>query len=48
VVFYGEDVADYGGAVMKGMRSVAELMLFDFALMSSNQISNQAAKWYNS
>jgi len=79
VVFYGEDVADYGGAfkvtkglieafgrervfntpiseacicgtacgaAMKGMRPVVELMYFDFALMSSDQISNQAAKWH--
>lgn len=79
VVFYGEDVADYGGAfkvtkgliesfgrdrvfntpiseaclcgvacgaAMKGLRPVVELMYFDFALMSSDQISNQAAKWH--
>ncbi len=79
VIFYGEDVADYGGAfkvtkglleafgrdrvfntpiseacicgtavgaAMAGLRPVAELMYFDFALMSSDQISNQAAKWH--
>ena len=79
VVFYGEDVAEYGGAfkvtkgliesfgrdrvfntpiseaclcgvacgaAMKGLRPVVELMYFDFALMSSDQISNQAAKWH--
>lgn len=79
VIFYGEDVADYGGAfkvtkglmeafgrsrvfntpiseacicgtacgaAMNGLRPVAELMYFDFALMSSDQISNQAAKWH--
>ncbi|HUJ08674.1 MAG TPA: dehydrogenase E1 component subunit alpha/beta [Verrucomicrobiae bacterium] len=79
VIFYGEDVADYGGAfkvtkglleafgrdrvfnapiseacicgtavgaAMIGLRPVAELMYFDFALMSSDQISNQAAKWH--
>ncbi len=79
VVFYGEDVADYGGAFkvtkglletfgrhrvfntpiseacicgtavgasMRGLRPVVELMYFDFALMSSDQISNQAAKWH--
>jgi len=79
VVFYGEDVADYGGAfkvtkglleafgrdrvfntpiseacicgtgcgaAMNGLRPVVELMYFDFALMSSDQISNQAAKWH--
>ena len=79
VVFYGEDVADYGGAfkvtkgliesfgrdrvfntpiseaclcgvacgaAMKGLRPVVELMYFDFALQSSDQISNQAAKWH--
>ena len=34
------------GAAMKGLRPVAELMYFDFALMSSDQISNQAAKWH--
>jgi 2-oxoisovalerate dehydrogenase E1 component len=79
VVFYGEDVAEYGGAfkvtkglleafgrdrvfntpiseacicgtgcgaAMNGLRPVVELMYFDFALMSSDQISNQAAKWH--
>jgi 2-oxoisovalerate dehydrogenase E1 component len=79
VIFYGEDVADYGGAfkvtkglieafgrdrvfntpiseaclcgvacgaAMKGLRPVVELMYFDFALQSSDQISNQAAKWH--
>ena len=79
VVFYGEDVADYGGAfkvtkglletfgrrrvfntpiseacicgtacgaAMRGLRPVVELMYFDFALMSSDQISNQIAKWH--
>src|SRR5207237_4598424 len=79
VVFYGEDVADYGGAfkvtkglleafgrdrvfntpiseacicgtgcgaAMIGLRPVVELMYFDFALMSSDQISNQATKWH--
>jgi 2-oxoisovalerate dehydrogenase E1 component len=79
VLFYGEDVADYGGAfkvtkgllesfgrdrvfnspiseaclcgaavglAMIGLRPVVELMYFDFALMSSDQISNQAAKWH--
>lgn len=79
VVFYGEDVADYGGAfkvtkglleafgrdrvfntpiseacicgtgcgaAMNGLRPIVELMYFDFALMSSDQISNQAAKWH--
>jgi 2-oxoisovalerate dehydrogenase E1 component len=79
VIFYGEDVADYGGAfkvtkglletfgrqrvfnspiseaaicgtatgaAMKGLRPIVELMYFDFALMSSDQISNQAAKWH--
>lgn len=79
VIFYGEDVADYGGAFkvtkglleafgrdrvfntpiseacicgtavgasMVGLRPVVELMYFDFALMSSDQISNQAAKWH--
>lgn len=34
------------GAAMKGLRSVVELMYFDFALMSSDQISNQIAKWH--
>jgi len=79
VLFYGEDVADYGGAfkatkglmesfgrdrvfntpiseacicgtgiglAMIGLRPVMELMYYDFALMSSDQISNQAAKWH--
>jgi len=34
------------GAAMKGLRPVVELMYMDFALMSSDQISNQAAKWH--
>ncbi|HXZ15344.1 MAG TPA: dehydrogenase E1 component subunit alpha/beta [Roseiarcus sp.] len=34
------------GAAMRGLRPVAELMYFDFALMASDQISNQAAKWH--
>lgn len=34
------------GASMTGLRPVVELMYFDFALMSSDQISNQAAKWH--
>ena len=79
VIFFGEDVADYGGAFkatkglletfgrervfntpiseacicgsavgasMVGLRPVAELMYMDFTLMSSDQISNQAAKWH--
>lgn len=79
VIFYGEDVADYGnafkvtkgllenfgrdrvfntpiseacicgtavGASMVGMRPVVELMYMDFALMASDQIGNQAAKWH--
>jgi 2-oxoisovalerate dehydrogenase E1 component len=79
VIFYGEDVADYGGAFkvskglleafgrdrvfnapiseaaicgtavgasMVGLRPVVELMYMDFALMASDQISNQAAKWH--
>lgn len=79
VVFYGEDVADYGGAFkvtkdlleafgrervfnspiseaaicgtavgasMVGLRPIVELMYMDFALMASDQISNQAAKWH--
>ena len=79
VMFYGEDVADYGGAFkatkgllesfgrervfntpiseacicgtavgagMLGVRAIAELMYMDFALMASDQISNQAAKWH--
>ncbi len=79
VIFYGEDVADYGGAfkltkglletfgrqrvfntpiseacicgtavgaAIVGARPVVELMYMDFALMSSDQIANQAAKWH--
>jgi 2-oxoisovalerate dehydrogenase E1 component len=79
VVFYGEDVADYGnafklskgmleafgrdrifnspiseaciigtgvGMAMSGYRPIVELMYMDFALMASDQISNQAAKWH--
>lgn len=79
VIFYGEDVSDYGGAfkatkglletfgrqrifnapiseacicgtavgaAMSGLRPVVELMYMDFALMASDQISNQAAKWH--
>jgi 2-oxoisovalerate dehydrogenase E1 component len=79
VLFYGEDVADYGGAfkatkglleafgrervfntpiseaaicgtavgaAMVGLRPIVELMYMDFALMASDQISNQAAKWH--
>jgi 2-oxoisovalerate dehydrogenase E1 component len=79
VIFYGEDVAEYGGAfklskgfletfgrdrvfntpiseaaicgtavgaAMIGLRPVVELMYMDFALMSADQISNQAAKWH--
>lgn len=79
VIFYGEDVADYGGAfklskglleafgrervfntpiseaaicgtavgaAMMGLRPVVELMYMDFALMASDQIANQAAKWH--
>lgn len=34
------------GAAMAGLRPVVELMYFDFALQSSDQISNQAAKWH--
>jgi 2-oxoisovalerate dehydrogenase E1 component len=34
------------GASMVGVRPVVELMYMDFALMSSDQISNQAAKWH--
>jgi 2-oxoisovalerate dehydrogenase E1 component len=34
------------GAAMNGLRPVVELMYFDFALMSSDQIGNQAAKWH--
>jgi 2-oxoisovalerate dehydrogenase E1 component len=79
VIFYGEDVAEYGGAfklskglleafgrdrvfnapiseaaicgtavgaAMVGLRPVVELMYMDFALMSGDQIGNQAAKWH--
>ena len=79
IIFYGEDVADYGGAfkvtkglleafgrqrvfnspiseaaicgtavgmAMTGLRPIVELMYMDFALMASDQISNQAAKWH--
>jgi 2-oxoisovalerate dehydrogenase E1 component len=79
VLFYGEDVADYGGAfkltkgllesfgrrrvfntpiseaaicgtavgaAIVGLRPVVELMYMDFALMASDQIANQAAKWH--
>jgi pyruvate/2-oxoglutarate/acetoin dehydrogenase E1 component len=31
---------------MTGYRPIAELMYMDFALMASDQISNQAAKWH--
>ena len=34
------------GASMVGARPVVELMYMDFALMASDQISNQAAKWH--
>lgn len=34
------------GAAMAGLRPVIELMYMDFALMASDQISNQAAKWH--
>jgi 2-oxoisovalerate dehydrogenase E1 component len=34
------------GAAMVGLRPVVELMYMDFALMSSDQIANQAAKWH--
>ena len=34
------------GAAMLGLRPVVELMYMDFALMASDQISNQAAKWH--
>ena len=34
------------GAAMVGLRPVAELMYMDFALMASDQIANQAAKWH--
>ncbi|MBN2301826.1 MAG: dehydrogenase E1 component subunit alpha/beta [Lentisphaerae bacterium] len=34
------------GAAMIGLRPIVELMYMDFALMASDQISNQAAKWH--
>ncbi|MDD2403873.1 MAG: dehydrogenase E1 component subunit alpha/beta [Victivallaceae bacterium] len=34
------------GMAMNGYRPVVELMYMDFALMASDQISNQAAKWH--
>ncbi len=34
------------GAAMIGLRPVVELMYMDFALMASDQICNQAAKWH--
>jgi 2-oxoisovalerate dehydrogenase E1 component len=34
------------GAAMAGLRPVVELMYMDFALMASDQISNQAGKWH--
>jgi 2-oxoisovalerate dehydrogenase E1 component len=34
------------GAAMTGTRPVVELMYMDFALMASDQIANQAAKWH--
>ncbi len=34
------------GMAMVGYRPVAELMYMDFALMASDQIANQAAKWH--
>ena len=34
------------GMAMTGYRPVAELMYMDFALMASDQIANQAAKWH--
>ena len=34
------------GAAMVGLRPVVELMYMDFALMASDQIGNQAAKWH--
>ncbi len=34
------------GASMVGLRPVVELMYMDFALMASDQIGNQAAKWH--
>jgi 2-oxoisovalerate dehydrogenase E1 component len=34
------------GAAIAGARPVVELMYMDFALMASDQIANQAAKWH--
>jgi 2-oxoisovalerate dehydrogenase E1 component len=34
------------GAAIAGLRPVVELMYMDFALMASDQIANQAAKWH--
>jgi 2-oxoisovalerate dehydrogenase E1 component len=34
------------GAAILGLRPVVELMYMDFALMASDQIANQAAKWH--
>jgi 2-oxoisovalerate dehydrogenase E1 component len=34
------------GMAMTGYRPIVELMYMDFALMASDQISNQAAKWH--
>jgi 2-oxoisovalerate dehydrogenase E1 component len=34
------------GAAIVGLRPVVELMYMDFALMASDQIANQAAKWH--
>ena len=34
------------GAAMLGLRPVVELMYMDFALMASDQLANQAAKWH--
>jgi len=34
------------GAAMIGLRPVVELMYMDFALMASDQIANQGAKWH--
>jgi len=34
------------GAAMCNLRPIVELMYMDFALMASDQISNQAAKWH--
>ncbi|MCI0582551.1 MAG: dehydrogenase E1 component subunit alpha/beta, partial [Chloroflexi bacterium] len=34
------------GASIVGLRPVVELMYMDFALMASDQIANQAAKWH--